>query len=451
MESVLEGLEVDVHSARSAADGLAILKRCRMDVLFVDLELQESDGIRVAKEANLIQPRIPTVIVSGRPSVDSLVAALRNSFCDYVIKPVTREKVRAALARAGTYASFHRDIRPAQSGNGEAAGPKSACEIVASSRAMSQVLAMAKQAADTDVPVLIQGEKGVGKALVAREIHRLSNRAKAPFAHVLCKGLREDQLEAVLSSPAGAGNGSPEEGAHNSGLLRPDKGSLFLEDVSDLPFWAQVRLLDVLECRDGAMTPDARVIASAACDMEAAVRAGQCCQQLYLHLHVLSIYIPPLRRRREDIRPLAEDLLDRFKRQLGPSAAQTAFRFSDDAWDLLTRYDWPGNADELANVLKRAVVLTDAPHVEADVVEPLLRPNRLAATNGETVTVPLEGDLRKIQREIVREVIGRCSGNKAAAARSLGLHRKTIYRLLEEDESPARGTAASVPDATTSP
>ena len=456
MESILESLGAEVYSAPGGAEGLGILKRCSMDVLFVDLRLQESDGISVAKEASLIQPRIPTVIMTGYPSVQSSVTALHNGFCDYVTKPVTRERFQAALVRASAYTALFKDIEAGRRGNGRTGakgnggtdGPVSSCEIVAASRAMSKVLTLAKEVARTDAPVLIQGEKGVGKALLARAIHKSSNRAAGPFAHLLCKGVREDQLEAVLSSAQEASERSRAGGADDGVWAQAHQGSLFLDDVSELPFWAQVKLLDVLEGKDGVLSPDARAIASASCDLDAAVDEGRFSRELYFHLDVASIHVPPLRRRREDIRLLAEHLLDRFKRQLGPSVEQAAFQFSGEAWDVLTRHDWPGNADELANVLRRAVLLTKTSQVEAAVVQKLLRSDRFAAAGGETVTVPLEGDLKKIQRQIVREVIDRCSGNKAAAARSLGLHRKTIYRLLQEDNPLPETTAAWRADAT---
>ncbi|MFH1265979.1 MAG: sigma 54-interacting transcriptional regulator, partial [Planctomycetota bacterium] len=215
---------------------------------------------------------------------------------------------------------------------------------------------------------------------------------------------------------------------------RTRDGSLFLENIEELPSWAQFKLLDILERRDETTSPRLRVIASTSCDLKTAANEGRVPRELYYLLSVAAIRVPALRRRREDIRPLGEHLLERFVRQSGLPTANDAVRFSSEAWDRLISHDWPGNGDELANVLQRAALLGKTSQIEAAGLEQLLLDNRSVATTTETITVALEGDFKNIQRQIIREVIHRCSGNKAAAARSLGLHRKTVYRLLEGGE-----------------
>jgi DNA-binding NtrC family response regulator len=336
--------------------------------------------------------------------------------------------------------------------------------LVAHCPAMREVLERASKIARLETPVLVDGEPGVGKGSVARHIHRLSRRSQGPMVCVACASLHEPELDERLfgrlgwsgwtGPSAGRPAGSPRESDstgywRDAGATPPPslleaahQGTLLLGDVSQLPMWAQTKLLDILqqnEAQDrhnaaGAM-PNVRPIATTSCNLEAAAAEGRFHPALFYFLNVACIHVPPLRERGDDIKPLAEHFLAQVGSVLGQSRDGAAWHFSEEAWDCLRHHPWPGNAPQLASVVARAVVLAEAGEIgRACVVEalgPVLDP-----VAGETIPVPLAGGLAEMELAIVKEVIRRCQGNKAAAARSLGLHRRTLYRLLTKKGHP---------------
>jgi DNA-binding NtrC family response regulator len=302
---------------------------------------------------------------------------------------------------------------------------------------MREILDLVRKIAHTDVPVLIQGEIGTGKRTIAREIHRQSPRAARPLVHVVCGSLRESDLDEKLfgrwqdSSPRGADL--------PAGLLESSQhGTLFLDGVTQLPFWAQAKLLDALEhgngrCKphDTALAAGARVIASSTHDLEAAVAENRLYSGLYYHLNAVRIEIPPLRHRPEDLRAMAEHLLAEAALSQAAAGDNIPPHFSAAAWQCILQYDWPGNVLQLAAVVTRALALAEGSEIGPDGFAGLLAKAGPTA-DAETVSVPLAGGLKEMELVLVKEAIHRCRGNKAAAARALQLNRRTLYRLLEE-------------------
>jgi len=323
-------------------------------------------------------------------------------------------------------------------------------QIVARSAAMREVVELASRIARLETPVLIEGEAGVGKDVVARYIHGQSRRGHGPFVRVVCASLPESEVEERLFGQI--------EGSHRTGQGRPSRlldahrGTLFLDEVSRLSLWAQTKLLDVLQLGVWAQTrlldviewsegpgrggeddglPDVRLIAGTECDLEEAASHGRFDEGLYYYLNVVRIHVPPLRHRQEDIRALAEHFLLLIGSALGPPPDGTARSFSAEAWECLLGYDWPGNAPQLASVVARAAVLADDAEIGPECLKASMgeMPRRGSA---ETVAVPMSGGLMAMELAIVEEVIHRCRGNKAAAARTLRLHRRTLYRILKK-------------------
>jgi DNA-binding NtrC family response regulator len=306
---------------------------------------------------------------------------------------------------------------------------------------MRSVLDLVAKVAPTNSAVLIRGESGVGKETIAREIHRKSGRASRAFVRAPCGAIRQQQLDAQLFGRDGY-RLLDNETSSASLLARSNHGTLFLKDVCDLPFWAQVKLLDVLQQGDGepphgdgAVPLGVRVIASTTCDLESALAEGRFHAGLYYYLNIVEVRIPPLRERREDIRPLAESFLARMDHAQGPRAGGAGCCFSAEAWQRLLQYDWPGNARELASVVAHAVTVAEGREMGAASVAVSLSKAR-CQRDCETISVPLVGGLKEIERCVVGTVIERCRGNKAKAARILGLHRRTLYRLLQEQSQP---------------
>ncbi len=312
------------------------------------------------------------------------------------------------------------------------AGPPA--EFVAHSPAMRKVLDIAAKIGPTDCTVLIEGEPSVGKESVARIIHRQSNRAGGPFVRVPCGGIPKNQLYEQLFGQTG--NGSLKKHRTDRSFLTCAKGgTLFLKDIFQLPLWAQNKLYDIIcegwSCYFGDSEippPSTRVIASTTCDLETAVAGGRFLSSLYFFF--VKIRVPPLRDRPEDIRPLGEHLLSLVNSAKGLNLDARPHQLSAEAWDCLSQYDWPGNIAELSGTIIRAIVNTNTEKISRGDVASLYR-KYPRPKPPHTISVPLGADLREIEQYIIKEVIRRCHGNKTAAARTLRLPRRTLYRLLD--------------------
>jgi two-component system, NtrC family, response regulator AtoC len=312
-------------------------------------------------------------------------------------------------------------------------------QIIARSAAMREVLDRVCQVAGTAIPVLLHGEIGVGKRAIAREIHRRSRYAAGPFVRIVCGALRDSELEKKLCGESGDPfQADAGRTAEILGLESGQLGTLFLDGVSQLPVWAQIKLLDALQesvgqsREDKALIPtQLRVIASTTCDLESTVVQNRFDSRLYYYLHAVRIDVPPLRHRQEDVLALADYFLAAAVSEFCPPRHTPPRYFSEEAWQCLLRYDWPGNVLQLAAVVAHAAMLAEGPEIGQACVAGLLDSVR-QHPDSETISVPLTGGLREMEQIIVNEIIRRCRGNKAAAARALKLHRRTLYRLLEK-------------------
>jgi DNA-binding NtrC family response regulator len=321
------------------------------------------------------------------------------------------------------------------------------------SKAMQEILATIQRVAKSDASVLMEGELGVGKEEIARWIHLQSPRAAGPFIHVVAGAIPESLLdERVFGKPEFARDNAAK--SHQGLLAAARGGTLFLDDIHEMPIWAQIKLSKALReesalasMERGTPSATARIVAGSKPGMDADVAEGRFDPGLFYLLNVVKISIPPLRERRDDIRALASLYLESAttRNATGPR------RFSDEAWNVLMAHDWPGNAIELAGLVERAAVMSDAEEIPAEYVTRLMSRTGHRYV-GDTVSVPLGQGLREIERCVVRETIRRCGGNKAAAARALGLPRRTLYRLLDtKTKSRRRGAQAAVAEPTAEP
>jgi len=449
--NVLSREDVEVSLAGDGQQGLALLEQGTFQVLFIDLCMPGMDGLALLRRALRASPRLSAVVFTGHADLNSCIEAMRLGACDYVTKPFTPQMIRAAMARA---LDCCRRKGPTIAPNPEAPGVPAPADcideaddaLVAQSAAMREVCLLVAKTAPTDAAVLIRGEPGVGKEVVARAIHRQSRRAGGPFVRVACGAIREAELDGALFGQE-QWDCEGHEQVHPGHLESAHGGTVFLAHVECLPLWAQAQLFDAFQrgclhrCAGVRPIPlDVRVIASTSCDLEAAVAEGRFHSGLYYAINVVSIHVPPLRHRQQDIQVLAERCLAQTLARLGIAADGDQCRFTQEAWECLLSHDWPGNLPELASVVSRAVALADGRQIGKEAITWARREAR--CHSADTISVPLAGDLRGIERHIIQEVIQRCRGNKAAAARILGMHRRTLYRMLED-----RTAGAGPPEA----
>jgi DNA-binding NtrC family response regulator len=412
--SILEqdGIEAEVATSGEAA--LRCLDRQWFDVVLADVRMPGMGGLELVSRIRARAPT-PVVIMTAHASLAIAVEAMRRGACDFVTKPFERDELVAATLRA------------AQRSPGS--GSADDHPIVDESEVMQSFLPLVDRAARSSSRVLIVGESGTGKELVAHRIHQRSERRHHPFVAVNCAAIPDDLLESDLFGHAkGAFTGAVRDKPGRVGLA--EGGTLFLDEIGDLAGGVQAKLLRLIQTGRyeplGDPTPrsaNVRFIAATHRDLESMVRDGSFRQDLFFRLNVLTIKVPPLRERRSDLPRLVETFLS----ELAPAV----FTLSDEAWRELERYDWPGNVRELRNLVERLVVYADGPRIEGCLVRQLLHP--LGSPRGAPVAVvpPLRED-RDGRGERLHDALRRARGNRAQAARLLGISRRTLYRWLDE-------------------
>jgi DNA-binding NtrC family response regulator len=421
------GQEFRVGKAHSGAEALARLDQGPVDLVLLDLMMPGMDGLSALREMKRRHPDLPVVMMTAYATVKTAVEAIKAGAADYVIKPFDLEEVRRVMMAA---------LPPSTA---EAAERRPA-SMLGDSAAMQAVFRKIQRVAPTDASVLVLGETGTGKELVARAIHAASPRAAKPFVAVNCAALPEHLLESELFGH--------EKGAFTGAQVRKpgrfelaDGGTLLLDEIGDMPLALQAKLLRVLEFRQveplGSTRPhpiDLRVLASTHRDLRELVKQGTFREDLYFRLAVVPILLPPLRERAGDIPLLANHLLRSFTERLGKE-----FRaFSGEAMAVLEAYPWPGNVRELRNLMEQLAVLWDGGIVEAeDLPEYLMAPARdgAAAPGSGGGGGSLKDQVRSLKADYEQErilvALREVSGNRTQAAKRLGISRRTLQLKLK--------------------
>ena len=400
------------------------------DLVVSDIRMAEMDGLQVIDAFRERAPETPVILVTAFGNIDGALEAIRRGAADYLSKPYDVDAIKLVVARALQHRALAMENRALRRGLRDRFRLEN---VVGRSEAMLQVYKTAARVASTDATVLIQGESGTGKELVARAIHTASPRASGPFVAVDCGAIAEGVLESELfGHTRGAFTGA--QAARRGLFEEAHHGTLFLDEIGDVGPNLQARLLRALQegtiRRVGANDPisvDVRIVAATNRDMDAAVKQGTFRADLYYRLHVVSIRIPPLRERREDIPLLAEHFAQKHGRAEGSA-------ISPEARELLVAYDWPGNVRELENAVARALALNPSGVV---IPEDLPDAIRLAQAEPAPVPLPQPGDrptLAELEQRYAAQVLSETGGNKTRAAEILGIDRKTLYRILGERE-----------------
>jgi len=414
-------------SAGDAESGLKLLRENAINLVVTDLKLPGMNGLEFLHAIKRQNSALPVVVMTAFGSVETAVEAMKAGASDYVLKPFSLSEMRMVIHKELDVHNLREENRSLR----EALGKRySHPNIIARSVKMQEVLATVDRVAPTNSTVLLGGESGVGKDLIARAIHEKSRRASGPFIKINCTAIPENLLESELFGyEKGAFTGA---NASKPGKFElADKGTLFLDEIGDVPAVTQVKLLRVLQEREferlgGTRTikVDVRLIAATNRDLREALEQGTFREDLYYRLNVVPIDIAPLRQRKEDIPDLVNLFISRFAGDSGKPVES----ITPEAMQILVNYHWPGNVRELQNIIERACALAKDTVLKVDDIHLDVRPARI--TNGASNFLPEGMTLEQWEDEMIRESLRRANGNKSQAARLLGLSRNALrYRL----------------------
>ena len=414
-------------SAGDAETGLKLLRENSIDLVLTDLKLPGMNGLEFLQTIKRQNASLPVVVMTAFGSVETAVEAMKAGASDYVLKPFSLTEMRMVIHKELDVRNLREENRELR----EALGKRYAHpNVVARSAKMQEVLATVERVAPTNSTVLLGGESGVGKDLIARAIHEKSRRASGPFLKINSTAIPENLLESELFGyEKGAFTGAV---ASKPGKFElADKGTLFLDEIGDVPPATQVKLLRVLQEREferlgGTRTVkvDVRLIAATNRDLRAALEEGTFREDLYYRLNVVPIDIAPLRERKEDIPDLVNLFISRFSNE----SRKVIEGISPEAMQMLVNYHWLGNVRELQNIVERACALAKGSTLEAADIHLDVRPAK--AANGAAGFLPDGMTLEQWEDEMVQEALRRANGNKSQAARLLGISRNALrYRL----------------------
>lgn len=425
-----KALELDGHNVILAGDGkeaMQVVEQEEVDLIIADLKMPELSGEELLRRVVQAYPTLPVIILTGHGTIENAVAAMRDGAYDFLTKPVNLDRLSLLVKRALSTRELVLQHRALQE---ELDQKRQFANIVGTSAEMRRVFDVVRQVAPTKASVLITGESGVGKELIADALQHLSNRREKPFIKVHCAALSESLLESELFGH--------EKGAFTGAVARKrgrfelsHTGTIFLDEIGEIDQSVQIKILRVLQEKtfervggEETLEVDVRIISATNRDLKDAIESGRFREDLYYRLNVVNIHIPPLRERKEDI-PL---LASAFVKEFGQENDKPVEGIDAKARAMLYNYSWPGNVRELRNCMESAVVMSKDPIIGAEDLPPSV------ATDLETnyVRIPLRTTLSSAERELIRANLASQNGNKSRTAESLGIGRKTLHRKLAE-------------------
>ena len=439
LRHALESDGHDILEVRDQSEATRALQEQQLSLVLTDLRLPEGDGFGVLRLAKEIDDEMPVIVMTAYGTLEDAVRAMKDGALDFLAKPVDPDHLQLLVRRA---LEQRRIVNENLLLKEELAVRRGAPQLVGEDPALRKVFQSLQRAAATDTTVLIEGESGTGKELFARSLHALSERTTQPFVAINCAAIPETLLETELFGH--------EKGAFTGAVARkPGKfemahrGTLFLDEIGDLPLSLQAKILRLVQEKQfervgglQTITVDVRVVAATNRDLRDAVARREFREDLFFRLSVFPVEIPPLRRRRGDIRLLAEAFLERYAREMG----RRGLRLSDAAYQALQNHSWPGNVRELQNAIERAAILADGNEIE---------PSHLRLT-GEAVGGPRLGDVLDLsgpladvgrraaaaaEDEAVRQALLECRDDRTEAAARLGITLAALGRRLRGPSS----------------
>jgi DNA-binding NtrC family response regulator len=415
-----------VEQAASARQGLGLLERSSFDVILLDLVMPDLDGLETLKKMKSLDTDCEVIIITGYGSISTAVEAMKAGAFHFLSKPFAPDDLRTVITRALEKRRLNLENLYLRQ---ELKSKDGRDTVVYQNESMGRIMEMASRVSGTDSTVLITGESGTGKGIIARQIHQLSSRDKRPFITVDCGTLVETLFESELFGHVkGAFTGADTNKVGKFELAQ--HGTLFFDEISNISLDVQAKLLRAVEERKVSkvgshrvITVDVRLIAATNRDLTEAIKDGSFRGDLFYRLNVVSLHIPPLRERKDDIPLLVEHFLEKYNTRLHKQSSHIT-GVSPAAMDVFLQHDWPGNVRELENTVERLVVLSAGPH---------LKPEDLAYA-GLSLAPPAEStslDLKDLEREHILRTLQKFGGHRSETARALGIDRKTLREKLK--------------------
>jgi len=418
----LKAQNFHTYKASSVVEALNILKYSPIDLLITDLQMPGINGMELVKYAGEHFPDMPTLVITGFPSVDGAVDAVKSGAVDYLVKPFTNEELKRSVERSLQNRPRLKPEKPSLSS--KISDKRVYAGIVGQSKQIEQLIDIIERVRNNRATILIQGESGTGKELVARAIHYKGSFAGNPFIAVNCGAIPENLLEAELFGYVkGAFTGANE---NRDGFFQAAQGgTIFLDEIGTAPQPVQTSLLRVLQEKEvrkvGSQTTqkvNLRVIAATNADLYEMVQKGTFREDLFYRLNVVNVEIPPLRERIEDIRPIAETLLKKYSLEYG----KPKITIEEKAMEILVRHSWPGNVRELENIIQRSIIMSEETIRVGDLPDYLKYP--------EPRENSLTKSLKEVEKEHILKVLAAVDNNKTKAAEILQIDRKTLRQKL---------------------
>jgi two-component system NtrC family response regulator len=432
LEDLLQDAGYEVLTASSGSQAIEIIQQTPVDTVLSDIKMPGISGIDLLETIKVLDPDLPVILMTAYAEVDQAVSAMKNGALDHIQKPFDNRDIRRAIERGVERRSLMKNIRHLEAELGTLWG-----NIVGKSKAMETVFSLMKRVADTPTTVLISGESGTGKELIARGIHKASSRNRAPFVSINCAAVPENLLESELfgyEKGAFTGAVSLKQGKFEFA----DSGSLFLDEVGEMSLNLQVKLLRVLQEQEFQrvggnkdIRVDVRIIAATNKDLKEEVDKGRFRADLFFRLNVVSIRVPPLRERREDIPVLAAHFVSKF----GERLARPIREVDSNVMSALYRYSWPGNVRELENVIERAMVLSRTSTIMPEDLPPEIRESHEVGEGIDSLISCERGlaeTLDALEERMIRQALKKAANIQAQAAKNLGISRSNLQYKMKK-------------------
>lgn len=425
VNAMLTRFDLNIVEAENAIEALEIMEREPPDIVFMDIRMPGLDGVEALRRMRETYPRILVIMMTGFPTVEGATECMKLGALDYLVKPVRGEALRGLLEKA--LEGIDEPERDRVSGGRKRKNPLD--QIIGSSPAVRDVKSKIERVCGTDSTVLITGESGTGKDLVARTIHELSTRAENDFVPVDCSALVESLLESELFGHVkGAFTGAD---GNKAGLFEiANKGTFFFDEVSNLSYNIQSKLLRVIQEREfrkvgsqQRLKLDIRILCASNRDLLKAVEKGTFRNDLYYRINVVPMHIPPLRDRAEDVPLLVNYYHEKYKRVFG----QNCGGFSDEAMEMLSAYPWPGNVRELQHLVEQILVLENV-----DLIRPEHLPPTISQRRGVFNVFSENLSLEEMEKRYIRFILHKTKGIRRQASHILGINRKTLSAKIKK-------------------